>query len=197
MNNSFIYMIKDPRFKSVRYVGQTSVGEARFKAHMKPSSLKRKLRVANWLKSLVSENVMPTFEIIERCEEYELDDLEIFYIEYFRSLGCDLVNHSTGGHGTRGIELSKETKDKISAGGRGLKRSDETKQRIAQGRLGIKHKPDSEQARANKSAGRIGKKHSEETKAKIAAGNTGKVFSVERKANISKALRGKNDDGNT
>ena len=41
-------------------------------------------------------------------------ELEKYWIKYYKDKGCDLLNHTEGGEGQSGRKLSKEHKDKIS-----------------------------------------------------------------------------------
>jgi len=50
--------------------------------------------------------------IIENTE-FDLDFLEIFYISYFRSIGCDLVNLAKGGAFRGGYKHTEEHKLKM------------------------------------------------------------------------------------
>ncbi len=115
--STFIYGLQDPRTQEIRYVGQTSVGLSRPKAHSNPSVfLRYKSHVYNWVRQLHSEGLKPVISILEECESDELDENEIFYIGYLRSLGCNLTNLSTGGGGgARGTRWTEEMKDRQRA----------------------------------------------------------------------------------
>src|SRR5271166_3360522 len=102
MENTYknlIYGLIDPRDGQLRYIGLSSSGMSRPKDHGKESRLKRnKTRTGNWIKSLQSQGL--TYEI-EVLEEYpndishkDLEEAEIWNIAYYKSLGCELYNHT-------------------------------------------------------------------------------------------------------
>jgi len=96
-----IYGLIDPRTKELRYIGMSSTGLKRPKTHLNPSTYnKSNTYVYCWIKSLVKENLQPEIMVIDECSSYiELQDLEIFYINYFKAIGCKLTNLREGGLG--------------------------------------------------------------------------------------------------
>lgn len=109
---TFIYGIFDPITKELRYIGQTSKGTTRFKRHIKAAQHKKQ-PIACYIKSLLSKNLNPIFEVIEEVSVDLLDETEKFYIAYFRFLGCRLLNLTEGGKTTRGYKMPKEIVERV------------------------------------------------------------------------------------
>jgi len=118
-----IYGLVDPRNGELRYVGQSSRGFDRPMNHWN----RKRCREANdhchcWIKNVLSDSLIPEIEVLQECTfEDELSEAEIFWIAYFKAIGCRLTNATLGGEGTRGFvspmkgkKHSEETKKKIS-----------------------------------------------------------------------------------
>tara|TARA_R110002126_G_scaffold59268_1_gene155564 strand:+ start:339 stop:1124 length:786 start_codon:yes stop_codon:yes gene_type:complete len=133
MNHSFkIYGLKDPITQELRYVGQTTqkTTRHRFNGHVNEKKNNKKNQ---WIRSLKSKNTLPVIFIIDEC--YSLDELnylEIFWIGYFKSIGCRLTNVTTGGDGVPGTKQSPETIAKRMINQIGSKRSEETKIKLSE-----------------------------------------------------------------
>lgn len=113
---------------------------------------------------------------------YELE--EFLITEYGRECdGGTLINKSTGGFGGSGINLSLETKRKMSEAKKGKPSPSKGK------KLSEEHK--TKISKAIK-----GKKRSEETKTKMSKAHKGKTFSEETKTKMSEAKKGE-DNPNT
>lgn len=93
-----IYALIDPITLEIRYIGKTirSLYD-RFYQHF--SNLKENTYKCNWIKSLRKRGLRPIIELIEEVEFEEWENMEKFYISYFRYIGCDLTNHAEGGSG--------------------------------------------------------------------------------------------------
>lgn len=98
----------------VRYVGQTRQELlTRLKGHLKNSTLTngRSRYVCNWIK-FRKENI--TINLLEEgLTLEEANEMEIFYISYFRFLGFKLTNLASGGAGARPKALTETAKNKI------------------------------------------------------------------------------------
>lgn len=161
--NSFIYGLIDPRTNQIRYVGQTTSGFGRLKSHMKVSYIKHTInRNVGWMKGLLSSGYKPEMIVIEEAAPDRLDDLEIFYIAYFRMIGANLNNHAEGGVKNRGWKHSEEWKKRMSETkvGKPMPAGHANKIRAGQQEHG--------------GTWSKGKKLSEETKAKMSAAKKGK-----------------------
>lgn len=104
-NKCFIYIVKHPITLEVRYVGQTCKGKSRFRKHLitvKPQP------ISCFIQSLISNSLLPIFEIIEYCEVSKLDEREKYWISYYRSICTNLLNLTDGGKTTRGYKMPKE-----------------------------------------------------------------------------------------
>lgn len=112
--DSFIYGLIDPRNGHLRYIGQTYWGKRRFCCLVSKYALKPKTHKVSWIKSLLDKGLLPQIIILEEAPVAQLSELEIFYIEYFKSLGCKLTNTTAGGEGTR-YKHSEERKLKQRA----------------------------------------------------------------------------------
>lgn len=113
----YIYGLIDPITNELRYVGKTYNLCIRYNAYL--SNLKRNSHKNNWIKKLISNGMKPE---IYSFEEFELEDkayeAEEFYISYFRGIGCNLINESSGGRGgasgiIRSLEFRKQKSNAI------------------------------------------------------------------------------------
>ena len=67
------------------------------------------------MNSLFQKNLkVISFVIEDNISKNELDDLEIFYIQYFKFIGCNLTNQSPGGKTRGGFKHTEEHKLKMS-----------------------------------------------------------------------------------
>lgn len=97
------------------------------------------------------------FYILETCEEYELGEKEIFYIENLNTKQPNGFNISNGG----------------DCGNLGTKFSEETKMKMSISRKGKKKKPFSEEHKKNISLSKKGKKMSDETRKNMSIAQSG------------------------
>jgi group I intron endonuclease len=162
----YIYTLTDPRDLRIRYVGQCSDVKQRFGSHCRKQ--KGNNYRTNWLTLLRSLNLKPIMQVIEECDESNWAERETYWIKYYRNLGCDLVNATEGGEGTKGYKLSEEHSQKLHSANIGNKYT-----------LGYKHTEETKQSIGNKSRGN-----------KHVLGKHWKV-SKEGRYNMSLAARGK------
>lgn len=95
METTFIYILKDPITYEVRYVGKSNNPKRRLTYHLnKNKDIGTHKR--NWLNSL---NSKPILEIIKEVDITEWQKYEKYYIKYYLSIGCNLVNWCEGGEG--------------------------------------------------------------------------------------------------
>lgn len=162
-----IYGLIDRTTEELRYVGRSSGWLYRPRSHWSVKALKRNDPCHCWTRSLAERGLIPDILVIEDFEKTEdvsliLDDAEIFWIAYFRSIGCHLLNMTAGGDSLPDTRGEKNWM------------------------FGRKHRKES---KALMSANRLGKKHSEETKALIRAAHSGKKLPEQQVINSGLAKR--------
>ncbi len=156
-----VYILTDSAGE-IRYVGETDKAlEERLKEHLWPSSLAKPGHKNNWIKALLAKGEKPQIFSLQKADsQAEMDAMEDYYINLFRSQDYSLVNDRGGGEGMKNPSL--ETRARMSAAKKGkpshrkgAKQSEAAKEKIRQ---------------AN-----IGKKASAETKNKMSASHLGNV----------------------
>lgn len=115
--DNFIYALCDPNTKEIKYIGHTTIGLTRLRSHMRLRKDKRQhtAKKYEWIKSLIENGQHFDYMVVEYCNNsQDLDEAEIFWIEYFKMIGCNLFNIQKGGNITseenRKI-ISKRTKE--------------------------------------------------------------------------------------
>ena len=106
---AIIYALCDPITEDVRYVGKAICLSARLKSH---KNEKRDTRKCRWLESLWKQGLSPIVKELETVTNEKWEEAEIRWIAFYRELGCDLCNHTTGGEGLS--NASEETRRKLS-----------------------------------------------------------------------------------
>lgn len=95
-----IYFIQDPNTYEIRYIGLSTNYPIRFKEHLIRINHKdrKHLPIYCWLRTLEKN---PIFGIIQEfsinISISDLEGAEIYWIKYFKSLGCNLLNCTDGG----------------------------------------------------------------------------------------------------
>jgi len=128
---SYIYKLIDPITNEIRYVGKTDKElSIRKNQHIRDSKRYNNHK-SNWIKLLIREGYEPIIELIEECDNDKWEEREIFWISQYDNLtngtlggdGCvpteetieKLRKCNSGENNPRyGVEVSQETKDKIS-----------------------------------------------------------------------------------
>ena len=111
----WIYGIVNPITNELRYIGQTVNFNKRKSEHLyRAKTLKSSWYLYNWINSMLSDNIKPEFIIIDEVSIESLDYWEIFYISYFKSIGCNLTNYASGGNSRGGYNHTQEFKDYLS-----------------------------------------------------------------------------------
>jgi hypothetical protein len=112
----YIYILKDPLTNIVKYVGKSNNPEERLRKHLSDYSLVESWTSKNkWLLNLVNNNLKPILEVIDECDDSNVDEFEIKWISHYRSLGLELTNMTNGGDGFdwTGKKHSEETINKL------------------------------------------------------------------------------------
>lgn len=114
-----IYGLKDPRKEKhqitdeIRYVGKTcDTKEDRLEDHVYYAIKGEKTHKANWIRSLLKENITPEVCTIEEVDEQQWVEKEIYWISKFRQNGHRLTNQTSGGEGHTGYKKPREVVQK-------------------------------------------------------------------------------------
>lgn len=110
-----IYGLVDPDSLLVRYIGKSSSGLNRPRAHKAPSQLRDRTWRANWILQLCSRGQDYGIAILQHVDRGQLAEAERWWIAYGRVCGWPLTNLTTGGDGTPGWVMPDSVKQKISA----------------------------------------------------------------------------------
>lgn len=149
----YVYVLRDPRNPTPRYVGVTRQSPGRrLQQHVTAGRSMRHLPVARWVGSLLKEGLRPVMEVVSTTSDPY--GVEVITIAAYRALGYPLLNLARGGRG----------------GGLGPKTAEHAA-RIGAAQRGGKKPPRTPEWRASHSAKLTGRKHSDEVKAKISAGH--------------------------
>jgi hypothetical protein len=170
----YIYLI-DYNYNNWFYIGKTKNSlEKRYKGHKGGLKSSNTLNHKVWNKS-ISEGNTPQIFLLEQTNEFIVDELEIWWIEYLKSIGMKLTNLTNGGEGVKGLIFTEQHKFNLSVSrtgkgiGPNLKLSEILK--------GVsKPKPE---------GFGIGRKHSVETIQKIKNSNKGKHSNNNRTRKIN------------
>lgn len=174
----YIYALIDPRDNRIRYIGKTNNPIRRLREHCQFQYETN--RRANWLNLLRSLHIKPIIKVIEECNESNWTEKEVYYKNYYESLGFDLTNSDEGGLGrSAGFHMSPESKNKISRANKGRKHSEE-----------YKHK---QREKMKGNSFRLGIPHADETRKKMSYARKGRVLTTEHRKRLSLALSGKNN----
>lgn len=106
----YIYSLEHPETKQIRYIGKTTNIKRRLSQHIQDGKkhISNK-RITNWLYNLSKQNLKPVIKVIEKCNENNWAEREIYWIAYYKNL-FDLCNHHEGGLGCSGRNLTESQK---------------------------------------------------------------------------------------
>lgn len=124
-HEKLVYGLTDPRTGGIRYVGRSSTGLARPRAHFKAleseTDLSHRVR---WLRVLQRLGLSYGIIILEHCRNKDhLYEAEERWILAGRRLGWELTNSTAGGKDGP-LSLTPEHRAKIAAAARGRPRPD-------------------------------------------------------------------------
>jgi hypothetical protein len=146
----------------LRYIGASVKGIYRAREHSNENYYRnRHNKTYDWIRELKTIGLKTETLIIEECRKEDLDELEKFYISYFRYIGCDLTNNSPGGRISKGWKLTHKQIEALRKRNIGRIVSLETRAKISASQLGSNH---SEDHKNKISKALLGKKKSEEHK---------------------------------
>ena len=107
----WIYLLKDPRDNSSKYIGMSKDPNKRLKEHIYDTK-REKTKKSNWVSKLLKLGLKPQLVILKETNNTYAAYWEEFYIKKFLNDGHKLLNYDETGVGTAKI-LSEETKKKI------------------------------------------------------------------------------------
>lgn len=115
-SNSFIYALIDPRNDQIKYIGQTSCGLQRIRQHYYNKDTEGKnSKKCHWVNKLKKLGLVFKVLYLEYTQGLEnLNKLETFYIQKFKTSGCELLNHYEGGDSFHRESPSDELKQYLS-----------------------------------------------------------------------------------
>lgn len=168
-----IYSLDCPITGEIKYIGKTIKSlNNRLSGHIVDSRRDRR-KVSNWIKSLMGKGLKPNICLIEETENWEFE--EQFYISYFRFLGFNLKNLSSGGEvGSIGVKWSVEQRKKLSESLKGRIVSEATRKKLSISKKGIKYGPMKEYHKKKISEANKGKKMAEIAKLRLSVSTKGR-----------------------
>jgi len=114
MKTPGVYGLIDPRTGQIRYVGASGNLKQREQESRSPHGARRTPRDL-FVVELLRLGTQPEFFVIEECATAdEAFNHEEWWIAYFRFLGADLLNRSTGGPTTKGVQWGMEDRVRMS-----------------------------------------------------------------------------------
>lgn len=110
---TYIYSLEYP-LGNIRYVGKSDNPENRLKKHIYEAKTRNKNHKDHWINSIDDK---PILKIIEQVSYSNWQEREIFWINFYKNNGFNLVNGTIGGEGSDGFKNKThtiETKLRIS-----------------------------------------------------------------------------------
>jgi len=112
-NEITIYKLIDPRNISVKYIGWTHNSlQKRLIDHLSEARRGQRNHRCNWIRKLLSENLLPSIEPVESVAYNKRGEKEKYWISYYGRE--NLVNGTDGGEGVVGLIVSEESRKKSS-----------------------------------------------------------------------------------
>ena len=129
----YIYLLSDPISGEARYVGKSIDPDYRLYEHIIFRFKDKNLHKRHWINKLICCNLKPNLNIIERVDNIDnWENRERYWIKTLREAGCNMINISDGGFGSKGYVpfFSEEHKKRISAALKGRIKSPEHLRKI-------------------------------------------------------------------
>jgi len=89
MKQFIIYGLRCPKTDEYRYIGKSTSGLLRAQAHLTYSHNES---VNHWVAELREQGLCPLVDVLEECQEENLQIKEKFWIQFYESKGCSLMN---------------------------------------------------------------------------------------------------------
>ena len=179
-----IYALLDPDTSEVRYIGKTTNGLRRAKAHLWPSSRHGKTdRKNRWINSLVAKGKTPAICILAHYDDAtDLYQAECDYIALYKHLGARLTNTTPGGES--GPSMPGELHPMW-----GRTHTPEVKRRLSEAALGRRHS--AETIEVCRLAAK--RKHTKEHRDKIAGKRGRPITVISIETGVSCTFKSQND----
>lgn len=190
---SGIYAIKN-KMDNKMYIGQSNNIDKRMKYHLcrLNTNNHHNPHLQNAFNKYGKNNFI--FKVLEYCNEKELNDKEIYYINHYNSQDKG-YNMCGGGGGSLGRPLSEETKSKISRALTGRKDTKETRKLKSEISKKMWQNPEYREHMKQyvpTSTWNIGRKLTSEHKKKISEKMKGRYISEEHKQKLHELYKGEN-----
>ena len=104
----YIYVLKHPETKEIRYVGLTRFPAKRY---ANECAYPHTLHFKNWINKLKEDGLKPEMEIIETSDEDNASERERVWIKFYRDGGSRLLNFTSGGE--RGFSMDESVRAKF------------------------------------------------------------------------------------
>jgi len=144
MKKCLVYALIDPTTDHIRYIGKSTSGLARPKAHAYPSkNAIDQTHRGHWIRSLLAQGLIYRIEVLEECDSPDaVAKAECAWIARKRAEGCPLTNATDGGEGCVGRRLSDETRRKIGLANAARLNTPEARAKGAATRRGVPLDPE-------------------------------------------------------
>lgn len=150
-------------FDEKRYAGFTINLEQRFNTHLNEMKNGCKCRRCNWIRTIENPRNSIEMVILEKCNETNHKEKEIFWIAELRKQGHRLTNMTNGGDGRLGFKHSIETIEKMKKSNKHTKPTPEHIEKLRKTATERAKTPEAMAQVERLHINNIGKKQSKET----------------------------------